>query len=494
VSDEPVERVDTAPRTEPALRTRRGARPGSGGERPRSFRRTPASKPPSHAASGSEAPTAKTWLGVPRAIWPCIAYLIVEFARPMEWVSALALIRPGMLVAAWGAAAVVLTLRKDRRPLPRPVKLMFLFLLLMVWQVPWAMNNRWALWGLGDFALLVLGGVVPIAMLARDLAAVRTLLTAYVVLHVPMALHGLTHKGYGQGGWLFDNNDLALALNAGLGVAVFLFLETRSLMRRLWLAAVMGLLVAGVISTTSRGGFVGLALLALFVLIVSPGKRKLIVAVCLAGGTIGVLALAPPQFWARMHSIETASQEGDTGFQRLYLWGIAWREFLHHPITGVGTRNFGIQAPIYENREYADATGTYMWGRVAHSIYFTLLSEQGLVGAVIFAMTCFWTIRTGLRIRRRARDGPPDPATDTAANCATGLLAGVFGVLVTGTFLSVLYYPVLWVLVGMMAALDRVTAPPAAVPVRTSRGHRAASPRESRTPRIVPGAPGGALR
>jgi O-antigen ligase len=352
-------------------------------------------------------------------IWPCLAYLAMEFGRPMDWVRPLDLIHPGMIVAIWGFAAVLFM--RDRPRFPKPIKYMFAFLALMAWQVPWAMNNRWALWGMRDYAALLLGGVLPLAVLPTNLGSVKNLLGAYVALHVPMALHGLLHAGTGQGGWITDENDLALALNAALGVGLFLFLEAHSAARKLWMVVIVAVL--------------------------------------------GLAVLAPAQYWSRIQTIQTASGEGDTGFQRLYMWGVAWRMFLHHPVFGVGTNNFGIQAPYYEDTTYAEEAGVYLWGRVCHSLYFTVLSEQGLVGTTLFIMVLGWTFATGRRIRRRAAVRHENPDALSAEFFATGLLAGVIGVLVSGAFLTVLYYPVLWVLVGLMAALDRACAGILAVPV-----------------------------
>ncbi len=388
-------------------------------------------------------------------IWPCLAYLTIEFGRPQAWVTVLDFIKPGMLAAIWGIATVLFM--KDRPRIPKPVKYMLVFLALMAWEVPWAMNNRWALWGLQDYAILLLGGVVPLAMIPSRLSAVRILMTAYVALHVPMALHGLLHQGTGQGGWVSDENDLALALNAALGVGVFLFLETRSLVRRAWLLGVMGLLLAGVVATLSRGGFVGLATLGAYVFVVSPPRRRLLVVACLVLAILGLFIFAPAQYWSEVRSIETSTDQTDTGWQRLYLWGMAWRMFLDHPVWGVGTRNFGIQAPFYEDVEYAETGGYHVWGRVCHSMYFTLIAEQGLIGVILFVLTLKWTFSTGRRLKRHAADHPEDPAAVTTQFLATGLTAGVVGVLVTGAFLTVLYYPVLWVLVAFLAALDRTT-------------------------------------
>ena len=60
----------------------------------------------------------------------CLAYLFVEFGRPMAWIAGVGAIRPGMIVSIWGLATVVLT---KTRPIPRPVWYMLGFLPLMAW-------------------------------------------------------------------------------------------------------------------------------------------------------------------------------------------------------------------------------------------------------------------------------------------------------------------------------------------------------------------------
>jgi O-antigen ligase len=411
---------------------------------------------------------AKPWKG----LGPCLFYLAVEFGRPMAWVPALAALRPGMIAALWGILAV--TRKKDRRPIPRVMWYMFGLVLLMVWHVPFAMNNAWALWGLEDYAILVIGCVLPIAVLPVSLAQVRHLLTAYVFLHVPMAIHGALHGGMGMSGWMEDENDLALALNVALGVAMFLFMETTSKTKRLLLAGTMTLMIATMVVTMSRGGFVGLAALALYLVIVSPRRMTVVLLIALAVG--GLFLFAPSRYWDEVRSIRGADQEGDTGEQRMYFWGMGWRMYLDHPVVGVGTRNYGIQAPYYEDPNRAEATGLHAWGRVAHSLYVTLISEQGTIGAVLFLLTIGFGWRARRRIKKESRQHPDDPELRSALLLATGLSAGMFALLVTGAFITVIYYPLLWVLAGFFGSLDAVTRGPAApaetAHVRTVRVRR----------------------
>jgi O-antigen ligase len=248
-----------------------------------------------------------------------------------------------------------------------------------------------------------------------------------------------------------DENDLALALNVAVGMAVYLMIEARTFAARLLLAATAVLLLAANVATNSRGGFVGLVVLGLFLLIAGPHRK--VVAACAVAAVLVLLLVAPPTYWNEVRSISTAAEKGDTGETRLYFWGIGWKMFLAHPIVGVGTNNFGIRAPEFQD-PYRVAWRSHTWGRVAHSMYFTLLPELGLVGTVLFAAILVWCFRVWRRLRRLGRASPDDPLLRTGALAASGLSAGLIGTLITGTFLSVLYYPVLWILVALLAALD----------------------------------------
>jgi O-antigen ligase len=199
-----------------------------------------------------------------------------------------------------------------------------------------------------------------------------------------------------------------------------------------------------------------MAALGLFVLLAGPHRFR--VLLCLLLAVAGLYLFAPATYWDEVRSIETAGETGDTGEARMYLWGMAWRMFLDHPIFGVGTRNYGIQAPYYEDVVRADLGGFHSWGKVAHSLYFTLLAEQGIAGALMFVAVIVWCARAVAKLRRRGRSNPDHASCRSAALQATGLSAGIFAFLITGAFLTVVYYPLFWVLTALLASLD-ATAP-----------------------------------
>jgi probable O-glycosylation ligase (exosortase A-associated) len=303
------------------------------------------------------------------------------------------------------------------------------------------------------------GYVLPIATLPRTQEATRVLLNAYVLLHIPTAIHAILYKGTGTGGWMGDENDVALALNVALGVGYYLLPLQRSAFTRLLMIAAMVLNVAGVVMSNSRGGFVGLAALGAYMILAGPKRSRIISAVVVAA--IGLALFAPASYWEEVRSIRSADEKGDTGETRIYFWGIAKRMFLDHPLVGVGTGNFGIRAPEYEDKWRAETTGQHIWGRAAHSLYYTLLAEQGAIGVACFALMLAWAARTIWRIRRSAR-APDDPRAQQAGAMASAVAAGMVALLVTGAFLTVVYYPVIWVLVGLLASVDATSTEGAA--------------------------------
>ncbi|HEX4824869.1 MAG TPA: O-antigen ligase family protein [Candidatus Polarisedimenticolaceae bacterium] len=381
----------------------------------------------------------------------CLLYLIVDFGRPMDWIPALEYLRLGMVAAFWGFAA---SISSRKRPIPKPMWYMIAFLLAMAWGVPWAKNNAWAFWGFEEHAIFILGCVLPLAVLPGNVDSVRKLMTFYFFLHVPMAIHGLMYEGTGAGGWIADENDLALGLNAALGVGMYLAMEAQSAGRRFLILASMAVMVTGVVSTISRGGFVGLATMGAYLVVFSPKRGVALAAV--AGFAIVLVLFAGPTFWHEVDSIKTADQVGDTGEERLYYWGLGWKMFLDNPVIGVGTRNFPIQVYMYEDKRRAQ-NGDHAWGRAAHSFPITLLAEHGLVGTSLVLLMLGWVVKAHRRLLRAWKEAPTDPRRRSSALLGSGIVAGLVGFMVSSIFLSSLYYPIVWVLVALFASLDAVS-------------------------------------
>jgi O-antigen ligase len=135
--------------------------------------------------------------------------------------------------------------------------------------------------------------------------------------------------------------------------------------------------------------------------------------------------------------------------------------FLDQPILGVGQGNFP-----YVFRDYEVAAGNYEGlhgrsraGMAAHSIYFTLLPELGIVGTLIFAGMLYHLNKDLGYIRRlnfRKPTGTVNNEIQDMFYLGLAMQGSLIGFLVSGLFISILYYPNFWVLMGFIVALKKI--------------------------------------
>lgn len=395
-------------------------------------------------------PTAATMYTLPFVL--VLGYVLVEFGRPHNWVPILGYLRPGVIVLGGGILAMLV----KRPAIPTLGKWVLAFLGLMLVLAPFAYNNRMAVVTTRDFALMTVGAILPIMCFVDTFERFRKLLRFWVWIHVLLALYSITHRGFGIGSFLADENDFAIAMNMAIPYAFALLAVERGIGRRICLFGALGILILATAATMSRGGFIGLAAVLFMLSLRSP--RKLLSMTLVIVMIVGLVALAPAKYWTEVSTISTSTDENDTGYKRLYLWKIAWRMFLDNPILGVGPANYQYNNSFYED-EKETSRGYHTWGRVSHSVYFTVLPEYGIVGTVLF----FIIVIKGIRARRRAlrtcrsqlAREDLSPESRERIRFYQQMLTGMDGVivtfLVTGAFIAVLYYPHLWVLTAFTA-------------------------------------------
>jgi probable O-glycosylation ligase (exosortase A-associated) len=435
---------------------RQWPRPGSAGETGRS----PLARP---AVAGSQARSAGAagLAAEPDLTWPFVivlVYFFVDFARPQSWLPPLGLLKPGVI--ALGGGLLTLLARRELLYFPTRAKLMGAFLVLMAIGTPFATNRYWAFLATKDFGLFLFGAVVPLMSFVNTYSRLQRLISAVILIHVPLALYGITHSGFGIGSFLGDENDFCLAVNIIVPYVFFSFYFTQGGLRRFSLLMILGLLLLAITSTLSRGGFLGLIAVGVYCWMAS--SRKLASLLLIAVVSLPVLALVPQSYWNEMKTIQTATENDDTGAQRLYYWNIAWEMFKDHPIVGVGPTNYQYNSFEYESADQ-QAKGLNVWGRAAHSLYFTLLAELGIVGVVLVVSLVIFNFRENRAVRRLYKalqaSGTTPPARLQQFYILNVLTrandAAMVAYLVTGAFLSVLYYPHFWLQIGIGIAIKR---------------------------------------
>jgi O-antigen ligase len=178
-----------------------------------------------------------------------------------------------------------------------------------------------------------------------------------------------------------------------------------------------------------------------------------------------MLVLAPEKYWdeiASSFSEETMSEHG-TGGERLYTWEIGMKMFFANPIIGIGQGNFPWTFPNYEAGETFHERS--FAGRAAHSAWVTLIAELGLAGIVIVG-GMLWQCVKDLKLVRtrfapvktRQKHGQTVKAgEDVRAYLARAMEGSLIGFIATGVFISILWYPSLWIMMAFVVALRNIS-------------------------------------
>jgi O-antigen ligase len=218
-----------------------------------------------------------------------------------------------------------------------------------------------------------------------------------------------------------------------------------------------GLMAVALIMTNSRGGIISLLAEILF-LVATMGLRRrrhkkreseekeprmksaamkaglaLALVIALFGG---VVLLGGEDALTRMvGSVNT--DDPTTG--RAHFWGVTVDIIRTHPLIGIGLGAFGVVYTGYDSHN-----GMYRLEQ-AHNDYLQVLSDGGIVGAVLGLFFLVSLFRMGFS-RRESRD-------DFRRGVATAALAGCFAVLIHSFFDFTLHTPANALLFLVLAAL-----------------------------------------
>jgi probable O-glycosylation ligase (exosortase A-associated) len=255
-----------------------------------------------------------------------------------------------------------------------------------------------------------------------------------------------------------DNNQFALAMLMALPMTFYLRNTSRNRYVRWALGGTLGLIVAAVIGTYSRGGFVGLVLITLLLILMNRHRaRNLLIAVALSGV---VMVAAPDTWFERISSIQDARAGQDNSFNgRLVAWHVSTAIAYDRPFYGAGFH--ALQDPhVWTSyaRSLADDESGFLasgdlFARAAHSIYFEVLGDQGFTGLILFVALLLAGLnacRQIIKITRHERD------LAWARQFATMMLISLIVYAVSGAALSMAYFELFYLQLAMISATRRL--------------------------------------
>lgn len=373
-------------------------------------------------------------------------YLTIEYLRPQDVYPVLGVIRPalicGIILGLFSLSRLNSDVFKDRS-----IRLFIAFVALCWFGVIHAVNNFHAFQASVIMTLYLLSAVVPMCLIIRSESQLRDLVIYWVAIHCYLAIYGLLHSGRGPGGFIGDENDLALALNAALPYAYFIRKDPHfSKFMRLALLVIVAVIIAGIVATKSRGGFVGLVVTT--AALVWFSRERVRNALLIILGAVCFIFAVPEEYRSEIQSISDTEDKTRQG--RLFQWSVGWDMFIDNPIVGVGTRNYPWRVIEYEiqHEEYVPGERRLHGGRVAHSLYFTLIPEHGVVGTAIFFLILWEIIKKLKKGISRDVQSSHERNESLVALFSRAAIVSLMAFLTTGVFISVLYYPVYWYIIG----------------------------------------------
>lgn len=391
-------------------------------------------------------------LGV--AFWLLVTYFVIDYVRPQDHFHFLTYLRPG---AAMSLVMILFWLAKgDKSILREPIIILYiLFIVVTALGVPFAVNNRYAFNAFTALSLYLLVVVLPSTTILRSSRAMSTFMKIWTGMHILIVLMTLK-TGRGSGNFLDDENDLALVFDMMIPYAFFLSRSPQvNRITRMLLVGAVGMLAFGVIVTNSRGGFLGLVAVIGGLIFFSRNRiRNFMLLAVLASA---MFVFIPRSYFGEVESI--TNPEDSTRVARLYLWGRAWDMFLDNWAVGVGAQNFPWRINQYE-RTYEQDEGSLLndrlhGGKAVHSLFFSLLPEYGVLGSGLYIAMIVLLVRKLTTMIKTPVPEPPVESPETEL-LAKAMLVSLMAFFICGTFLSVLYYPHFWYLIGFTLALERL--------------------------------------
>ncbi|MDJ0941111.1 MAG: O-antigen ligase family protein [Woeseiaceae bacterium] len=403
---------------------------------------------------------------------------IFEFLRPLHL---------GKVTLAAAIVAMLFNLKRSNTVLSTSLGVrMALFTALAI------LSLSFSIWGSRTLVFLeldLLRIVLLFVLIAKTTVNVRTLrfyLVVFAAILGLMALFGLLNATgarveFSQS---YDPNDIGLVVLTISALFFGLATDKALPMRKLvLLLSLVGFAI--VLSTQSRGAFLGLCAVVLYFSIaqrtIVDGKFYQLPNPRVIGGMLAafivVFLITPDASWDRILTIfELEDDYNTTGNRgRMAIWTRGIETFLSKP--------WGVGGGAYQSSDLR-AGGV---GLTAHNSFLQVAVELGVAGLLIYISlyrSAWRTTRAMLLLGDGDGDGDGDVSRKglSPGALALGIRCAIVGFLVSGFFLSMGYGRVFYALLGLIAACELLYC---GSPVRDKqsarRSHRARSSQVSST-------------
>ena len=305
-------------------------------------------------------------------------------------------------------------------------------------------------------AVLIAGaarGVRDIEFLIAVLLAGAAIFSAYILLTVQVEPTGrLGRLRY------YDVNDLALLIVSSIPLAVLMLRRGSGALRTTFAIACLGIFVVTLVRSGSRGGFLAFVVVSLYMLLRYRALPARVRTGAVVGGALLLLAAGSDRYWQMMQTLLHPKSDynwaGNTYDGRMEIWKRGLGYIGEHPLLGVGADAFPVAEGELSTmaRRRRELHLSTKWS-VAHNAYIHIAAEGGLFAFAAFVGMLGAAFLALARVNRVARTAGGDPRV---AACAQALTGAFIGYVFAQIFISAQYFTFLYVLVGLVAATEKI--------------------------------------
>jgi O-antigen ligase len=203
-----------------------------------------------------------------------------------------------------------------------------------------------------------------------------------------------------------------------------------------------------IVRSFSRGGFLALSVVLVFIFLMT--KKRIIFLFIAIVGIMAVMSYAPEKFFSEIKTIEEGTEEG-TASKRVEYWRRAVEMFKENPLMGKGIGQFPILSHRYVKPSVPIDETDFL---VCHSNWFQIISELGLVGILLYFTIFYKYFNTWRMISNYKNTGAMDQKLyDFYLMATTGLMIGMTGFMVAGSFINFLHFPYFYTYAFMMMGI-----------------------------------------
>ncbi|WP_421842849.1 O-antigen ligase family protein [Marinobacter algicola] len=388
------------------------------------------------------------------AFWMICLYLFLEYVRPQSIIPELDFL-PWTQLAVLGSLAGCFIDKTVKWTSTRLNLLLFLFFILILISSAFAFDSSISYRYLENFYTWLIIYLLVINIVNSKnrffificiflLASFKLSLS----LSITWAMRGFAFTGWGLSGppGFFQNSgELAIQMLVYWPVAFAIAIALKSYVTRikyyiLLLMPITGIMV--ILGASSRG-----AQLALFVQLILLNFRSIFKVKVLVAFSIILFSLWNILPQEQKERFQVAGDDR-TSIQRLFYWENGYEMMKSHPVTGVGYFNF---VKYYESFFREDLL--YERAELPHNIFIQVGSELGIFALVVYILSIVYVYLKTAQLRTRMISSDDDYFYIPFLKY---LNISLVGFVVAGQFVSVVYYPFLWIHFSVFVCLINI--------------------------------------